>query len=171
MKKYIEILFYLIVLLLGIAVGRYLFPKETIKIQNAPIPTSRIITQTNTIIKYIPKQTEPQTGQKEKTDIEINSEKPTINVLVNNKPFQFDLLTGEQYKFKDGKIEFNQSTSLDLNLTLLKPERKIELGGYLSLDSFGGTLLIPKKDNGSYILMGGPHYDFKGWDAIFSITW
>jgi hypothetical protein len=177
MKKYFEyiiIIFTVIVIFsLGVMAGRFFFPKTITKI--IPKEKEKIVyvkgdIATNTIIKYVPKEISSQTGQQENTDIELNTNKQNVNVLVNGKSFEFKPLNNETYNFENGKILFNQETSLKLDINLPKPERKIELGGYLSTDSFGGTIIIPKRDNGSYILMGGPNYDFKGWEAIFSIT-
>lgn len=176
MKRYLDFITIIIVLVVGILIGRWLFPKEEIVFKDSPTPTPIVITvqgEDKTIIKYIPKEINPQTGEKEKTDIQLDTDKTQINVKINDKEFSITPEFQEDYKFENGKIMFEQQSNFNLFLDLPKPERKIELGGYLSLDGFGGTIVVPKnsQNNGSYIIMGGPHYDFKGWDALLSITY
>jgi hypothetical protein len=173
LKRYVDFVVIIMIFILGIFAGRFLFPKEIIKYEKIPASTPRIITEvkTNTIIKYVPKEINPQTGETENTDVEININKPEINVKLNNQSYTIIPDFNESQKFENGKLTFDQNSFFSLNLNLPKPERKVELGFYAGLDSLGGTLLIPKKDSGSYILMTGPHYDFKGWNLFFSTTW
>lgn len=180
MRKYLDFCVIIIIFSLGILVGRYLFPHVVIKeIPKQKTVTIQEKTQVQTIIKYIPKKIDSQTGKKEKTDIQLDT-KSNINVLVNGKNFEFTPLNSENYKFENGKLLMEQQTTLDLNITLPKPERKIELGYYTGLNSnsqlsFGGTLLIPRQESGSQIFMGGLNYDYNknkiGLDARYSITW
>ena len=77
-------------------------------------------THTNTIT-YIEKETDPVTGQKEDTDIELKMKPSKITVKVNDgSKYTFDQLPTENYKFENGKIVMTQQNTLDINVTQKK---------------------------------------------------
>jgi hypothetical protein len=166
MKKYLEILVFLIIFSLGFSFCYWLFPRTIIK----EIPKEKIVvvkgeSSTQTIIQYVPKE------DGENTDVEVNIPKPEINVKVNDKEYVFVSNFNEQNIFDNGKLVLNQSSQFDLNIKLPEAERIFELGGYIGTNSFGGTAVIPRKDSGSHIIMIGSEYNLKQWDARYSITW
>ena len=183
MKKYLDIFVAIIIFSLGFTTCYLFFPRTIVK----TIPgKEKIVTiegkiQTKTIVKYVPKETDPKTGQLENTDVEMNIQKPGIDVKVNGKEYIIEPIFNESQIFESGKLVFDQGSSLSLDLTLPKPERKIELGGYIGLSNFGrsigGTLLIPNKNVGSQIIMGGINLNLSseklinGWNLIYSRTW
>ena len=77
-------------------------------------------THTNTIT-YVEKETDPATGKKEDTDVEVNSKPSKITVKVNDgQKYTFDKLATEKSKFEDGKIVMTSQTALDINVTQKK---------------------------------------------------
>ena len=77
-------------------------------------------THTNTIT-YVQKEVDPVTGQKEDTDVEVNSKPSKITVKVNDgQKYTFDQLPTEKSKFEDGKIVMTSQTALDINVTQKK---------------------------------------------------
>jgi hypothetical protein len=166
LTKYFNFIVILIVFSLGICAGRYLFPQYKDKIikQDPKIVYVKGESTTNTIVHYVPKE------NGENTDVEINIPKTQIDVLVNGKPFTFKPLFGEQYNFENGKLVLNQSSKLDLDIKIPPAYRPIELGGYVDNQGFGGTLVLPKKSNGSNIIMIGPSFDLKSWNLRYSLT-
>lgn len=77
-------------------------------------------THTNTVT-YIEKETDPITGEKEDTDVELKTKPSKITVKVNDgQKYTFDQLPTENYKFENGKIVMTQQTALDINVTQKK---------------------------------------------------
>ena len=103
--------------------------------KTTPEIQEKIVTQTTTQIQYVEKATDPKTGEKEKTDVEVKITQPSVNVRVNEKPYEFSLLSGEQQKFKDGKIMLNQSSEISLNIKVPTYNQKWRVGGYGSYNS------------------------------------
>ena len=70
---------------------------------------------TNTIkteIRYVEKETSSD------SDIEFNREKPNVSVRVNGgETYNFNLLENESFKFEKGKLDINQSSSMQLDIT------------------------------------------------------
>lgn len=58
---------------------------------------------------------------KEKIDVEVCVEKPTINVKLNGQPYSFALLAGETQKFEQGKISLQQESTIGIELAV-KPQ-------------------------------------------------
>jgi hypothetical protein len=78
-------------------------------------------TVTATEVVYVPKETDPATGQIEKTDVQAEIKQPTVNVKLNGKPYEFGLLQGEKQKFEQGKVSLLQSSEIGINLEV-KPQ-------------------------------------------------
>lgn len=102
-------------------------------------------THTNTVT-YIQKETDPVTGEKENTDVELKTKPSKITVKVNNgSKYTFDQLPTENYKFENGKIVMTQQTALDINVTQKKP----------STSRFSVLALMRDKNH----VMGGAFYN------------
>jgi hypothetical protein len=78
-------------------------------------------TVTQTEVVYVPKETDPATGQPEKTDVQAEIKQPTVNVKVNGQPYSFGLLQGETQKFERGKITLDQASEIGIKLEV-KPQ-------------------------------------------------
>ena len=105
------------------ALGMYTFgPKQLIteRVETVTIEKPILIrgeathTQTNTV-QYVPKVIDPATGQLEKTDSEYQVNPPKVTVKVNGQSADFDLLTGENWKFENGKLVFLQDSTIGFN--------------------------------------------------------
>ena len=138
MSKLEKILLVLI-LILTIALGfnLYLNHQKTGNAtvdQSAPtIATEEAKINTKTEIVYVPKLVYAD-GTKEKTDVELNSGKPSVTVKVNGKEQAFNLIQGETQKFEDGKVVMNQDSTIKFDI---KTEQtpQIKCGAYVSEDT------------------------------------
>lgn len=92
----------------------------TEKVIEREIPVIKEVIKTNTVteIQYVSKETDPDTGEQEKTDVEAKIEQPTINVKLNGQLYQFGLLQGEEQNFDQGKISLQQSSQVDVHLSV-----------------------------------------------------
>lgn len=68
--------------------------------------------------QYVPKEMDPVTGEREKTDAEYRIEAPEITVKVNGETIAFQPLQEEKRKFDEGKLLFEQSSRLNFELTV-----------------------------------------------------
>lgn len=119
--------------------------KETITL---PPTVVKGDTQTIHSIQYVEKEVDPKTGQKEKTDVQIDSGKPEVNVKVNGKPFDFKPTFQEGYAFENGKLVYKQNTKMDVTIDTPPPVRippdNVSVGAYLGKHSGGATIDIGK---------------------------
>lgn len=129
----------------GPRVTNTIHTKETITL---PPTVVKGDTQTIHSIQYVEKEVDPKTGQKEKTDVQIDSGKPEVNVLVNGKPFDFKPTFQEGYAFENGKLVYKQNTKFDLSIDTPPPVRippdNVSVGAYLGKHSGGATIDIGK---------------------------
>lgn len=85
-------------------------------------------TETKTEIIYVPKETikyytiDKNTGETienmytEKTDIEANIGKPSVNVKLNDKDIEINKADDEKYVFEKNKLKLTQSSKVDFNI-------------------------------------------------------
>jgi hypothetical protein len=79
---------------------------------------------TTTQLQYVDKPvlvyTDPTTGktveQVDPTDVRLTADPAKVNVMVNNKPYAFDLLQGESQKFEKGQVTLDQSSTIDFKM-------------------------------------------------------
>ena len=123
-------------------------------------------TETKTEIVYVPKETikyytiDKNTGETienmytEKTDIEANIGKPSVNVKLNDKDIEINKADDEKYVFEKNKLKLTQSSKVDFNIhvdpiEIDKTKRWGIGGGYNSKN--GATVIaefpINKKGN------------------------
>lgn len=74
-------------------------------------------TDTKTEIVYVPKYIY-QDGSIEKTDVDINVGKQELAVKVNGKDFEIKKADDEKYVFDKYKLQLNQISRADLNITV-----------------------------------------------------
>lgn len=99
-------------------------PKQEFVIKGS----GEVKTETKTEIVYVPKETikyysiDKNTGETieeqytEKTDIEANIGKPSINVKLNDKDIEIDKAEDEQYVFEKNKLKLTQSSKVDFDI-------------------------------------------------------
>lgn len=101
------------------ALGMYTFgPRQSIerltKEQPIYIQGEAKHSQTNTI-QYVSKEWDPVTGKVEETDAEYQIGAPKVTVKVNGQTADFALLQDEKWKFENGKLLFQQDSSIDFS--------------------------------------------------------
>lgn len=79
-------------------------------------------------IVYVPKETDPVTGQKEKTDVQFDKKDNKVYVKVNGKEFEVPATVQEDSKFENGKLVITEQTEMRLNITAPKPSFNLGLG-------------------------------------------
>ena len=79
-------------------------------------------------IVYMPKEVNPATGQKEKTDVQFEKKDNDIYVKVNGKEFEVPTLGNEGIKFENGKLVVTEQTEMHVNITAPKPYLNLGLG-------------------------------------------
>ncbi len=128
--------YWLILLAISFCLGSYvtyqLFPKvieHTVTVEK-PIIKEVVKVETETQFRYIAKEIDPITGQKENTDFEANLNQPKIGVKVNGKDHKFDLLQGETQKFENGKIVMNQDSTIKFEVEVPTVHQKWRVGAY-----------------------------------------
>lgn len=82
----------------------------------APVEMQAGVGTTKEIV-YVPKEAG------EKTDVQIETAKPAITVMVNGRETEFKTLTDEQQKFEKGKLVITEETQLKLEIKTPPPPR------------------------------------------------
>lgn len=105
-------------------------------------------TDTKTEIVYVPKYIY-QDGSTEKTDIDINVGKQELAVKVNGKDFGIKKADDEKYVFDKYKLQLNQTSRSDLNITVpvIDKTKHWEIGIGTSKDGVVGMVGFPVKGN------------------------
>jgi len=117
-----------ICLIVGAVVGGLVtykcFPRTVVEYKADTVSTvqEKVVLDTNTEVKYVPKEIDPDTGEKEKTDVEANINQPTVNVKVNGMAHDFKLEQKENQKFENGKVVLDQNTTLKLDVKTNDPK-------------------------------------------------
>ena len=97
---------------------------------------------------YVPKYIY-QDGSTEKTDIDINVGKQELAVKVNGKDFGIKKADNEKYVFDKYKLQLNQTSRSDLNITVpvIDKTKRWEIGIGASKDGAVGMVGFPVKGN------------------------
>lgn len=117
-----------------------------------PVPEKEIVTeyQTKTEIAYVPKVV--YKDGKEKTDIDMQIGKQTLNVKVNGKEMTVDKADNERFVFEQNKLTLDQTSQANINIEVptIDKTKRWEVGVGLSNNGVAGMIGFPVKDN-----MGG----------------
>jgi|GEM_PF-4779441 len=93
---------------------------------------TEFITVRETDIQYVEKEVDPLTGQREKTDVQVDIDPQKVNLLVNGKPYETAILAGETYAFENGKLVLKQTSMATIDVQLPEVERKgFRFGPYM----------------------------------------
>ncbi|WP_418798779.1 hypothetical protein [Phascolarctobacterium faecium] len=105
-------------------------------------------TDTKTEIVYVPKYIYPD-GSTEKTDVDVNIGKQELAVKVNGKDFEIKKADDEKYVFDKYKLQVNQTSRADLNITVpvIDKTKHWEIGIGTSKDGTVGMIGFPIKNN------------------------
>lgn len=105
-------------------------------------------TDTKTEIVYVPKSIYPD-GSTEKTDVDVNIGKQELAVKVNDKDFEIKKADDEKYVFDKYKLQVNQTSRADLNITVpvIDKTKHWEIGIGTSKDGTVGMIGFPIKNN------------------------
>lgn len=105
-------------------------------------------TDTKTEIVYVPKYIY-QDGSTEKTDVDVNVGKQELTVKVNGKDFEIKKADDEKYIFDKYKLQLNQTSRTDLNITVpvIDKTKRWEIGIGASKDGAVGMIGFPVKGN------------------------
>ena len=138
------LVFSVLSIIAGLAIGYYVFHKNT-EIMNKPI-TETVKTETKTEVVYTPKVAN------EKTDVEANIGKQQLYVKVNGQEQVIQKKDDEQYVLDKNKIQLNQTsqTTLDINVPTVDKTRRWGVGVGLSDNGIAYNVKFPIKRN-----MGG----------------
>ena len=136
LKKRYWLILLAVCFFLGAGVGSYItyqhFPRtleKRVEVEK-PIIKEAIKVESETQIRYVAKEINPMTGQKENTDLEANISPPKIGVKVNGKDHEFALLQGETQKFENGKIVMNQDSTIKFEVEVPTVHQKWRVGAY-----------------------------------------
>lgn len=105
---------YLVVFAMGVVAGwfghsYFTAPAVITKTKTIELPAK---VETVTEIVYVQKEYD------EKTDVDLNVGKQELNVKVNGKDFEIKKADNEQYVFDKNKLQLNQTSRADLNITV-----------------------------------------------------
>jgi hypothetical protein len=79
-------------------------------------------------IVYVSKETDPVTGQLEKTDVQFEHRDKKVYVKVNGKEFEVPDEVTEDAKFDKGKLVITEQTEMRVNITAPKPAFNFGVG-------------------------------------------
>lgn len=118
--------------IIGIIVGAKIFtktPSEKTIIEKPTIVKGEVITQTDTKIQYVPKETinykyinnqgkEVTESKLENTDLQANIGKKKFNINLNGQPVEFTKAENEKYVFDKNKVQLDQESTVTFNATV-----------------------------------------------------
>lgn len=114
---------YLAIFIAGFIVCWVFYPRTITKIEyRDKIIKGDAQTITKTEVVYVPKLID-DTGQREKTDLQIDLAKTDINVKVNGKNAVISKADDEQYLFEKNKIALQQTSKAEINITVPVEDR------------------------------------------------
>lgn len=134
-----------IFLLLGVFIGAWgeakIYPTIHTVEKTVPVVTEKVITQTDTQIAYVPKETikyiDSKTGKeitaKEATDVQADVSQPAVNVKVNGQDYKFSLLQGESQKFQEGKVVLTQTSQIGMDIKVPTIDKTKRNGAFLEV--------------------------------------
>ncbi|SDF34029.1 hypothetical protein [Sporolituus thermophilus] len=79
-------------------------------------------------IVYVPKETDPKTGQQERTNVQFEKRQGKVYVKVNGKEFEVPAEVKEEAKFEKGKLVVTEETEIRINITAPKPTLNVGVG-------------------------------------------
>ncbi|MDR7867882.1 MAG: hypothetical protein RIN56_13835 [Sporomusaceae bacterium] len=103
-------------------------------------------------IVYVPKESDPATGEKEKTDVQFDRRQGKIFVKVNGKDYEIPAEVQESTKFEKGKLVITEETQMRVNITAPKPRFNLGLG--MSVHGPAAIVSGPLKGSMSWWLYG-----------------
>lgn len=68
-------------------------------------------------VVYLPKEVDPATGRKEKTDVELNTQEKAVFVKINGKEHEVPIDIKESSKMESGKLVVTDTSRADINIT------------------------------------------------------
>lgn len=116
-----------------------------------PAPKTEIVTEcqteTKTEIAYVPKVV--YKDGKEKTDIDMQIGKQTLNVKVNGKEMTVDKADNENFVFEQNKLTLDQTSQANINIEVptIDKTKRWEIGVGLSNNGVAGMIGFPVKEN------------------------
>ena len=116
-----------------------------------PPPETEIVTEyqteTKTEIAYVPKVV--YKDGKEKTDIDMQIGKQTLNVKVNGKEMTVDKADNENFVFEHNKLTLDQTSQANINIEVptIDKTKRWEIGVGLSNNGVAGMVGFPVKEN------------------------
>lgn len=122
---------------------------------NCPEAEKEIVTEyqteTKTEIAYVPKVV--YKDGKEKTDIDMQIGKQTLNVKVNGKEMTVDKADNESFVFEQNKLTLDQTSQANINIEVptIDKTKRWEVGVGLSNNGVAGMVGFPVKGDN----MGG----------------
>lgn len=142
----------------------FIFSVKSENLQNQQTTSAQIKaeTKTETQIVYVPKETivyvDPSTGKrittKEKTDIEANIGKPSVNIKINGKETEVQKEDNERFVFDKNKIVLDQQSNIMINAQIdpvvINKTKHWGIGVGYGIDNKMGAILtfpINKKNN------------------------
>lgn len=138
-------------------------------LHTCPILEPQIITEYKdrvvTEIIYVPKE------QDEKTDVDIQINKPELHVKVNDQDFTVHKADDEKYIFDKNKLTFTQTSRSDLyiDVPVVDKTRRWSLGVGISKDGMVGLLNFPisrQQYVGGWVA-GNSDYQMAGLSVMF----
>lgn len=89
------------------------------------VPVTDTITREKTVreISYVEKKIDPVTKEKEKTDVEIKTEKKNVYVNINGKEHEIKPTVEENQKFENGKLVVEETSTSEIKITAPKPSK------------------------------------------------
>lgn len=148
-KRNIKLLYYCYAWLLFILGGHVRGWLHICPVAEPEIKTEvKYKTDTKTEIVYVPKYIY-QDGSTEKTDVDVNVGKQELAVKVNGKDFEIKKADDEKYIFDKYKLQLNQTSRTDLNITVpvIDKTKRWEIGIGASKDGAVGMVGFPIKNN------------------------
>lgn len=138
--------------LLAVAIGFFITGWTVCNWQhNCPEAEKEIVTEyqteTKTEIAYVPKVV--YKDGKEKTDIDMQIGKQTLNVKVNGKEMTVDKADNENFVFEQNKLTLDQTSQANINIKVptIDKTKRWEIGVGLSNNGVAGMIGFPVKEN------------------------
>lgn len=107
---------YLVIFIAGFAMCWIFFPRTIVKTAyKDKIVTGDAQTITKTEVVYVPKAVD-SSGQREKTDLQIDIPKTELNVKINGNDAVIPKTDDEQYLFEKNKLQLQQTSKAEINI-------------------------------------------------------
>lgn len=136
---------YLVIFIAGFAMCWIFFPRTIVKTAyKDKIVTGDAQTITKTEVVYVPKAVD-SSGQREKTDLQIDIPKTELNVKINGKDAIISKADSEQYLFEKNKIALHQTSKAEINIKvpIIDNTKRWGLGVGYGSNGLAGTVDFP----------------------------